>query len=160
AARNEGKTAQISGTLENDVNGSIFVKAVARDGSARAGGMGIQAQQFVGSIINKGSVTAIASGIDTVSAAAIFFLPGGTGSVDAVGHVTNDGGYLFANEIVDGSSQPGWAIDDTFEPNTVNVDLEGNDGRTGIIHGNISIGPNDTITVENGKTIFDGSIVP
>ena len=75
--------------------------------------------------------------------------------------MTNAGGALFANRVIDGVSEAGWAINVAEAPNEVDVNLDGGNGeREGIIHGNIAIAAEDTITVDNGKTIFDGQITP
>jgi uncharacterized protein with beta-barrel porin domain len=145
----------LGGTIEND--GTMNVTAQA-PGFAAARGIKVVADEFDGTVTNKGNLhvaaigsTPVAVGIQVTAFSTLTATGLGTGTV------VNDGGTLFAGVSTDGgiTFTRGVAIDVTGAPNTTNIDLKGtaNDGN---IYGDINVVAGDTVTVSSGRTIFDG----
>jgi len=145
----------LSGTIEND--GLMNVTARAPN-AAFALGIGVEADEFTGTITNKGNLHVAAIG-SAPSAIAIGFTTFSTPTGLGVGTVVNDGGTLWAGVSTDGgiTFTRGVAIDATNAPNTINVNLKGTT-QDGDIYGDINVVAGDTITVSNGVTHFDGVI--
>jgi hypothetical protein len=144
----------LTGTIENDGVMNVTAKA---PGSAFALGIGVEADEFTGTVTNKGNlhVAAIGSVATAIGiSVAAFSTPTGLGA----GTVVNDGGTLWAGVSSDGITfTRGVAINVTNAPNTTNINLMGTT-QDGDIYGDINVVAGDTITVSNGVTHFDGVI--
>jgi len=147
----------MAGTIEND--GTMTVTAQA-PGFAAARGIKVVADEFDGTVINKGNLHVAAIGATPVAVGIqITALSSLTATGLGTGTVVNDGGALFAGVSTDGgiTFTRGVAIDVTGAPNTTNIDLKGT-AQDGDIYGDINVVAGDTITVSSGRTIFDGVI--
>ncbi len=143
----------MTGTIEND--GTMNVTAQA-PGFAFAQGIKIEADEFTGTVTNKGNLHVAAIGATPIATAIdidFFSTPTGLG----VGTVVNDGGTLWAGVSTDGGMTftRGVAIDVANAPNTVNVNLMGT-AQDGNVYGDINVAAGDTVTVSSGRTVFDG----
>ena len=141
----------LTGTIENDGHLNVIANA---PGSAYALGIGVRADEFTGTITNKGTIHVAAIGLfpsATGIAVTTYNTPTGLG----VGTVVNDGGTMWVGVSNDGITFfRGDAMYLRNAPNTINVDLKGN----GDIYGNIDLAAGDTVTVSGGKTKFDGLV--
>jgi len=145
----------LAGTIEND--GQMNVTAQA-PGDAFAQGISVHADEFTGTITNKGNLHVAAIGaFPTATGIAIssFSTPTGLG----VGTIVNDGGTLWAGVSTDGglTFTRGDAIFVRNAPNTININLKGT-AQDGNIYGNIDLAAGDTVTVSSGRTKFDGIV--
>jgi uncharacterized protein with beta-barrel porin domain len=152
----QGPIATFQGSIVN--KGKLIVSAVAPAGHAA-------------------HATAIAMGFSS-STSAPGDLPGGTVANNGklwVGHTTspanpgqhsvalvngtiiNDGGTLVAEQTIGGVTTRGTAITVLGAPNPINILLKGTNAD-GHIYGDIEVRNGDTVTVSNGKTLFDGIV--
>lgn len=143
----------LSGTIEND--GTLTVNANGRHPVAKA--VVINADQFGGAVVNRGTIAAAASAPQGALATGVLILPANAASGVGLGTVTNDGGTLLAESVANGVPSRANAINVSGAGNPVTVNLEGS-ARDGHIYGNIIDATGDAIAVSNGKTAFDGVI--
>ncbi|MGQ0741354.1 MAG: autotransporter domain-containing protein [Alphaproteobacteria bacterium] len=165
----------VFGTVAN--NGAMTVVADAggaASGSAWALGMGVWASTFAGVVSNAGDldVRAItgtgggfltAVGILVAGPACPPTTAGFFTCQTAVGTVINAGGSIFAGISLDDGDTffRGTAIAVAGAPNAMSVILSGAGNGTsagGDIYGNIYISTDDSITVVNGNTYFNGVV--
>jgi outer membrane autotransporter protein len=160
--------SQQTGTFTNSQTGVITAGAVAVGAEGSAEAVGIESSSFASSlyITNRGLVSAYAEG-PMAMATGIRIDGGEVTSTDLpliptplpVATVENHGD-IWAGISIDGGQTVlrGNAIMTENAPNPVSILLENDDPAN--IFGNIDIGPDDQIIVQNGHTKFDGIINP
>lgn len=175
----EGK---VVGLIDNEVAGHITAEAYAPGGKATAVGIGVEAKQFgataeaadQATIENFGYIDAQAfarTGYRFAIGIAVESNGYVAGVADVVGHIINDGGFIYASEgatpgkdVSNDDGEIGAAIDVRKAPNEIDISLEGN-SQMGELFGSIFDSENaanwtNKITVSNGITYLDGSINP
>jgi outer membrane autotransporter protein len=143
----------------------------ATGGVASAVGISVAANQFAAPaasftalIFNSGSlrVEAIASST-AVKAVGIQITGQGAPIGTGVGHITNSAGDIFAGISLDGGDTfyRGTAINVANAPNPIAIVFSGAGNSTssgGHIYGNVFLSTDDSITVVNGVTCFNGVV--
>ncbi len=159
---------QLAGTFTNSATGVIAANAVAAGVEGSAEAVGIASRSFASSlyITNRGLVSAYAEGPTAMATGILIDTSTSTATdlplmpVPAPVATIENHGDIWAGISTDGGQTVlrGNAIMTENAPNPVTILLENDDPAN--IFGNIDIGPDDQIIVQNGHTKFDGIINP
>ena len=161
----------VFGTIANHAKMSVTANAAgASVGFASAFGIAVAANQFspptvlaTALISNTGSLfvrAIVGSTGGSAKASGIVVSANGAPTGVGTGHIVNNSGTIYAGISFDGGASflRGTAINTFFAPNAMQIDWMGSAHGTGHIYGNVFISTDDTITVSDGKTCFNGVI--